>query len=121
MTKKSKLPITAIAKPAASTVPTPLAAKRDTKKAAPKPLPAKIATPLKVKVKAAPPTGGSKIDTVVTMLCAKHGASIEQLSTATGWQSHSVRGAISGAIKKKLGLNVISERINGALIYRIAK
>ena len=39
----------------------------------------------------------------------------------TGWQSHSVRGAISGAIKKKLGLNVTSERVKDMRIYRIVK
>ena len=63
----------------------------------------------------------SKIDTVVAMLRARSGASIEQLSKATGWQSHSVRGAISGQLKKKLGLNVLSEKLDGTRLYRIAK
>ena len=39
---------------------------------------------------------------------------------ATGWQAHSVRGAISGAIKKKLGLNVMSEKTGTVRLYRIA-
>jgi hypothetical protein len=39
---------------------------------------------------------------------------------ATGWQAHSVRGAISGAIKKKLGLAVVSERVGETRTYRIA-
>lgn len=65
--------------------------------------------------------GGSKIETVVNMLRAKQGASLEQLSKATGWQHHSVRGAISGNVKKKLGLNVTSERVKGVRIYRIGK
>lgn len=64
---------------------------------------------------------GSKIDAVVTMLRAKQGASITQLVTATGWQQHSVRGAISGMLKKKLGLNVVSEKVDGTRLYRIAK
>ncbi|MEQ1752525.1 MAG: DUF3489 domain-containing protein [Micropepsaceae bacterium] len=64
---------------------------------------------------------GSKIDAVVTMLRAKHGVSITQLATATGWQAHSIRGAISGHLKKKLGLNVLSEKIDGTRRYRIAK
>ena len=55
------------------------------------------------------------------MLRARSGASIEQLSKATGWQSHSVRGAISGQLKKKLGLNVLSEKLDGTRLYRIAK
>lgn len=71
------------------------------------------------KAVAAPRT--SKIDTLVQMMRAKHGASIEQLSKATGWQNHSVRGAISGNIKKKLGLNVTSGAVNGVRTYRIVK
>ena len=38
---------------------------------------------------------------------------------ATGWQAHSVRGAISGAIKKKLGLTVSSELVEGTRTYRV--
>lgn len=67
------------------------------------------------------PTPSSKIDTVITLLRAKGGASIEQVIKATGWQAHSVRGAISGHLKKKLGLNVLSEKIDGTRLYRIAK
>lgn len=66
-------------------------------------------------------TPSSKIDTVITLLRAKGGASIEQMIKATGWQAHSVRGAISGHLKKKLGLNVLSEKIDGTRLYRIAK
>ena len=40
--------------------------------------------------------------------------------SATGWQAHSVRGAISGAIKKRLGLKVTSEKSDGVRTYRIA-
>ena len=67
------------------------------------------------------PTSASKIDTVITMLRAKGGASIDQVIKATGWQAHSVRGAISGHLKKKLRLNVLSEKIDGTRLYRIAK
>jgi len=63
----------------------------------------------------------SKIDTLVQMMRAKHGASIDQLSKATGWLHHSVRGAISGNIKKKLGLTVTSAAVNGVRVYRIVK
>lgn len=38
---------------------------------------------------------------------------------ATGWQAHSVRGAMSGSIGKKLGLNVISEKSGTVRLYRI--
>ena len=38
---------------------------------------------------------------------------------ATGWQAHSVRGAISGSIKKALGLEVLSEKTDAGRVYRI--
>ncbi len=41
------------------------------------------------------------------------------MTAATGWQAHSVRGAMSGAIKKKLGLTILSEKSEGRRIYRI--
>ena len=61
----------------------------------------------------------SKLAKVITMLRQPNGASIEALSKATGWQAHSVRGALSGAIKKKHGLAVTSEKTNGVRTYRI--
>lgn len=45
------------------------------------------------------------------MLRAETGATIEEITAATGRQSHTVRGAMSGALKKKLGLEVTSEKI----------
>jgi hypothetical protein len=46
---------------------------------------------------------------------------IDEIVTAFGWQAHTVRGAIAGALKKKLGLNVVSEKSEGrGRIYRIA-
>ena len=62
----------------------------------------------------------SKISDMIELIRAKRGASIAQLANATGWQHHSIRGAISGMLKKKLGLKVISERVNGVRAYRIA-
>ncbi len=66
----------------------------------------------------AQPTG--KIAAITTLLRRSKGASIDDLMKATGWQAHSVRGAISGAIKKKLGLNVVSEKAGTVRLYRIA-
>ena len=63
----------------------------------------------------------SKQAQVIAMLRRPEGATIEAIMAATGWQPHTVRGAIAGALKKKLGLAVIAERgANGARVYRIA-
>ena len=62
---------------------------------------------------------GTKLATVISMLRHPKGATSEALCKATGWQSHSVRGALAGAIKKKLGLKVLSEKNDGVRYYRI--
>ena len=55
------------------------------------------------------------------MLRAPEGATIEEIVAATGWQPHTVRGALAGALKKKLGLEVTSEKVEGrGRVYRIA-
>ena len=61
-----------------------------------------------------------KIAILVGLLQQPGGTTIEAMMAATGWQAHSVRGAISGSIKKSLGIAVISEKIDGARTYRIA-
>ena len=61
----------------------------------------------------------TKLATVIAMLCRKEGATIDQLMKATGWQAHSVRGALSGALKKKLGLTIASTMTDGVRTYRI--
>lgn len=67
----------------------------------------------------APKARVTKLDTILKMLRAKRGVDIQALVEATGWQPHSVRGAIAGQIKKKLGLTVVTERVDGRTIYRI--
>lgn len=62
---------------------------------------------------------GGKLGIVVTLLRRPDGASITDLMGATGWQAHSVRGAIAGAIKKKLGLPVLSTKSEAGRVYRI--
>ncbi|MBF0462979.1 MAG: DUF3489 domain-containing protein [Magnetococcales bacterium] len=49
----------------------------------------------------------SKQAQVIDMLRRSEGATIEQISELTGWNSNTVRGAMAGALKKKLGLNVV--------------
>ncbi|CUA90307.1 Protein of unknown function (DUF3489) [Chelatococcus sambhunathii] len=63
---------------------------------------------------------GTKQATLIAMLRAPEGATIAEIMTATGWQSHTVRGAMAGALKKKLGLEVTSEKIEGrGRVYRL--
>lgn len=62
----------------------------------------------------------SKLARVIAMLRTPEGATIAAISAETGWQAHSVRGAMSGAIKKKLGLTITSDKSDGVRIYRIA-
>jgi hypothetical protein len=58
---------------------------------------------------------------MIEMLRRSEGATIAQLGEALGWQAHTVRGAISGALKKKLGLKVVSDKPeSGKRVYRIA-
>jgi hypothetical protein len=61
-----------------------------------------------------------KLASVIALLRRPKGANLAELCKATGWQAHSVRGAMSGAIKKKLGLKVTSEKSEGVRTYRIA-
>ena len=62
----------------------------------------------------------SKQSLLIDLLHRTDGASIDELSSALGWQAHSVRGAIAGAIKKKLGFSVMSEKTaERGRVYRI--
>ena len=62
----------------------------------------------------------SKQAQVVAMLKRPEGATIAQICEATGWQAHTVRGTFAGAFKKKLGLNITSDKAEGGeRIYRI--
>lgn len=62
----------------------------------------------------------SKQAKLIEMLKRPEGATIDEIATAFAWRTHTVRGAIAGALKKKLGLDVISEKIEGRRTYRIA-
>jgi hypothetical protein len=52
----------------------------------------------------------SKQDAVIALLRRGQGASVDEMMEATDWQAHSVRGFMSGALKKRLGLEVVSEK-----------
>jgi hypothetical protein len=61
----------------------------------------------------------SKQAQVIRMLRAPSGTTIVAMVTATGWQQHSVRGFLAGVVRKKLGLNLLSEAGDGGRVYRI--
>ena len=64
---------------------------------------------------------GTKQTLLIDLLKRKNGATIAEAVDALGWQPHSVRGAISGTLKKKLGLNVTSAAMeNRGRVYQIA-
>lgn len=59
------------------------------------------------------PRAGTKQAQIITLLKRPEGATIAEIVAATGWQAHSARGMISGALKKRLGLPITSEKVNG--------
>jgi len=67
------------------------------------------------------PKAKTKLAQLEAMLRRPDGATVEQISKSLDWQTHSVRGAMSGALKKKQGLTITSEKTdNGRRVYRIA-
>ena len=64
---------------------------------------------------------GTKQALMIDMLRRPEGATIAQIAEVTGWAHHTIRGSIADALKKKLGLAVTSEKVDGgARTYRIA-
>jgi hypothetical protein len=68
--------------------------------------------------RAAPPAE-TKHARIIAMLRSSAGATIAAMMTATNWQQHSVRSFLAGVVRKKLGLNLISEQNDKGRIYRI--
>ena len=64
-----------------------------------------------------PAKGPSRLDQLEQLLSRDGGASIAEMVEATGWQQHSVRGAMAGSLKKR-GLAISSEKIEGVRRYR---
>ncbi len=63
---------------------------------------------------------GTKQAMLIAMLQRPEGAAISEIVAETGWQAHTVRGAISGALKKKQGLLISSERVTSrGSVYRL--
>lgn len=72
-----------------------------------------------VKARKPGPGRDTKQAQMITLLRRPKGATIEELTAATGWQQHSVRGALSGALKKRLGLMIESSEEDRGRVYRI--
>jgi Protein of unknown function (DUF3489) len=67
-----------------------------------------------------PATGGdTKRARIIAMLRKPAGATIAGIAKATEWQQHSVRGFLAGVVRKKLGLNLVSEQTDKGRLYRI--
>ena len=79
-----------------------------------------IPTETEAAPKARTPRAGTKQAMLIAMLRAPEGATIEEIMIASNWASHTIRGAMAGALKKKLGLTITSEKVaDRGRIYRI--
>ena len=63
----------------------------------------------------------SKQDQVIAMLRRPEGVTVHEVASVTGWQRHTVRGAFSGTVKKKLGLTLASAEEERGRVYRIVE
>ena len=105
-----------------------VARKRHTKKTRPKPSATIRSAPEKQaaaglaaasKTRSAAGAIGSKKHMVLGMLRSPEGTSLAAIMGATGWQEHSVRGFFAAVVKRKLKLNLVSQKIEGSRIYRV--
>lgn len=93
-----------------------------TKRATPveKPVAAKSARHSKISERTVEPASTSKQQLCLDLLARRNGATLSELTAATDWQPHSVRGFLSGTVKKKLGHTLISSRYeSGARRYAL--
>src|SRR3979490_2344875 len=101
MTKPKTKPKAAICSPARKTA---------------KPASRKRSAPASPRLAAGPDTKRARI---IGMLRWPTGATIAAIMTVTDWQQHSVRGFLAGVIRKKLGLNLVSDQTDRGRVYRI--
>ncbi len=94
----------------------PKAATRSIARKTAKPASRKRSAPASSRSAARPDT---KHAGIIAMLRTPGGATIATIMTATDWQQHSVRGFLAGVVRKKLGLNLVSEQTDKGRVYRI--
>src|SRR5260221_10007361 len=94
----------------------PKAATRSIARKTTKPTSGKRSAPPSSRPAARPDTKHAR---VIAMLRKPAGVTIAAIMTATDWQQHSVRGFLAGVVRKKLGLNLVSEQTDKGRIYRI--
>jgi Protein of unknown function (DUF3489) len=61
----------------------------------------------------------TKVHQILDLLKQSQGATLKAIMAATGWQSHSIRGFVSGYVVKKMGLRLKSSREKGERVYKI--
>ena len=94
----------------------PKAATRSTARKTAKPASRKRSAPASSRSPAGPDTKHARI---IAMPRMPTGATIAAIMTITDWQQHSVRGFLAGVVRKKLGLNLVSEQTDKGRVYRI--
>ena len=101
-------------KPAKKQSNNPAAAKTRRRKPAETPVAQELAVPRGMRE-------GTKQMQLIAMLKRSEGVTVDEAASTLAWQRHTVRGALAGALKKKLGLIIQSEKVEGrGRVYRIA-
>lgn len=107
-------------KPKTASKPTKASAAKPLVKAAAKTTARASQKPVSVAEGLALDPAKTKQSQLIALLGTASGASMAQMTSLTGWLPHTVRGTISAALRKRLGLNVQCQVEEGVRIYRIA-